>query len=297
MVIHAMTQALPNLIWLRSFESAARLLNFTEAATELGLTQAAISQHIRALETRLGTALFNRQPRNLSLTEMGRAYYPAVRKAIEDLTLSTTGLFGPALKRAVNLRAPISTAVLWIAPNLPDFHDHHPDVELRMISSIWADRLTETDVDIDLQLGNPDRFPRPAEWLCDETVTPICHPDQVAQYPAPSDLLHAPLIHILGFEDHWARYFNAHELNPGDATYGFSVDTTTAAMEMAAAGLGIAPVLTRFARQAMTAGRSVAMLSGNVALEQAHFMDVAQPGRRERPEVTAFRDWLRTQFS
>ena len=287
-----MSQSLPNLIWLRSFEVAARLLNFTEAAAELNLTQAAVSQHIRALETRLGTALFHRQPRNLSLTEMGRAYYPAVQKAIEDLQLSTSGLFGPSMGKVVNLRAPISTVILLIAPNLPGFYAQHPGIKLRIISSIWADRLSETDVDIDLQLGHPDRFPRVCTLLCEEKITPICHPDMAAHYTSPGDLLSAPLIHILGFEDHWTRYFQAFGLKGEQARYDHSVDTTAAAMEMVSAGLGVAPVLTRFADQAVRSGRPVVRLKGPVALEQAHFLVTHIDGQRERTEVAIFRTWL-----
>ena len=287
-----MSHSLPNLIWLRSFESAARLLNFTEAATELGLTQAAVSQHIRALETRLGTALFHRQPRNLQLTEMGRAYYPAVQKAIEDLQLSTSGLFGPSMGRVVNLRAPISTVILLIAPNLPEFYAQHPGIKLRIISSIWADRLSEADVDIDLQLGRPDNFPRASTLVCEETITPICHRDMAPHYPKPGDLLSAPLIHILGFEDHWTRYFQAFGLKEDQARYDHSVDTTAAAMEMVSAGLGVAPVLTRFADQAVRSGRPVIGLKGPVALEQAHFLTARPGSQRDRTEVATFRTWL-----
>ncbi|MGB7268060.1 MAG: LysR family transcriptional regulator, partial [Albidovulum sp.] len=69
-----MDTRLPNLIWLRTFEAAARLLNFTEAGDELGLTQTAVSLHIKALEGTLGCRLFDRKPRHLALTAMGQAY-------------------------------------------------------------------------------------------------------------------------------------------------------------------------------------------------------------------------------
>ena len=291
-----MTHPLPNLTWLRSFESAAQHLNFTHAAHELGLTQAAISLHIRSLEDRLGTSLFHRHPRNLQLTEMGKAYFPAVRKALEDLSLSTSGLFGPKLKKAVSLRAPISTCVLLIAPRLQQFHARFSDIDVRMISSVWADRLSEVDVDIDLQLGIADRFPRNIELLCDETITPICHKDRAVHYPVPSDLLDAPLIHILGFEDHWSRYFSAYGLDPEQAQYSFSVDTTVAALEMISAGLGIAPVLTKLGDQALRSNRPIAKLQGPIALEQSHFLAELPSSGKERPEVSAFRDWLRNLF-
>ena len=122
-----MVTRLPNLSWLRTFETAARLGSFTAAGGELGLTQAAVSHQVKALETQLGFSLFERGARSLSLTSMGRAYLPSVRKAIEDLTLSTQGLFGPKVRRSVTLRAPISTAVLWLAPRLKALSEYLSD--------------------------------------------------------------------------------------------------------------------------------------------------------------------------
>ncbi|SLN41214.1 Glycine cleavage system transcriptional activator [Roseovarius albus] len=292
-----MADPLPNLIWLRSFEAAARHLNFTEAASELGLTQAAVSLHVRSLEGHLHTSLFNRAPRNLSLTEMGRAYYPVVQRAIDDLSLSTAGLFGPKLKKVVNLRAPVSTAILLLAPNLLEFNKRHPEIEIRMISSIWADRLSETDVDIDLQLGYAERFPRSIEMLCTEEITPVCHQDLAQQIRSPQDLLGMTLIHILGFEDHWTRFFSAYGLEHTKARYGFALDTTAAAVEMVSSGLGVAPILTRFADQAIKIGRPIVKLSKPVGLEQSHFLAKMPRAARERPEVQEVKAWLRELFA
>ena len=292
-----MSQRLPNLVWLRTFEAAARHLNFTSAAQELGLTQAAVSLHIRSLEQRLGAELFVREPRNLTLTEMGKAYLPAVSNAIEDLTLTTAGLFGPSQQKAVRVRAPVSTAILWLAPKLIDFTHHHPDIDVRMVSSIWADRMSSTDADVDLQLGLPDRFPGATEFLSQESIVPICHQDHAAHYAKAADLLHAPLIHILGFEDHWTRYFKAHGLDEQKARYVYSVDTTAAAIEMVSSGLGLAPVLTRFALQARESARSIHIVDHPVPLEQAHFLAINNTKGKARPEITEFCQWLRKAFA
>ena len=89
-----MKKRLPPLNWLRSFEAAARHLNFTQAAAELHMTQAAVSQQIKGLETKLGCALFIRLARGLELTDAGRAYIPGVRESIENLAVVTDEVFG-----------------------------------------------------------------------------------------------------------------------------------------------------------------------------------------------------------
>ena len=110
-----------NLTWLRSFEAASRHLSFTEASTELGLTQTAVSLHIRSLEEQLGSKLFLRRARHLTLTEIGQAYVTTVRQALSDIDLASTSLFGPMTSRMITIKAPISTATLWLAPRLPLF--------------------------------------------------------------------------------------------------------------------------------------------------------------------------------
>ena len=75
---------LPPLTWLRAVEAAARHLSFTQAAAELNLTQSAVSQHVRSLESALGFALFVRRTRALQLTEGGSNYLPVVQEAFEN---------------------------------------------------------------------------------------------------------------------------------------------------------------------------------------------------------------------
>ncbi|MBO9547395.1 LysR family transcriptional regulator, partial [Caulobacter sp.] len=66
---------------LRAFEAAARHQNFTRAALELYVSQAALSHQIRGLEERLGVRLFHRLPRGVALTEEGAALYPVLNEA------------------------------------------------------------------------------------------------------------------------------------------------------------------------------------------------------------------------
>ncbi|MFN5717654.1 MAG: LysR family transcriptional regulator, partial [Bradyrhizobium sp.] len=87
-----MTSRLPSLNGLRAFEAAARHMSFTLAASELNVTQTAISHQIRRLEEELGVRLFIRQNRSLSLTPEAAEYLPGVRAAFNDLRLATDRL-------------------------------------------------------------------------------------------------------------------------------------------------------------------------------------------------------------
>lgn len=77
------TVGLPPLAWLRAFEATARHLSFTRASQELNLTQSAVSQHVRSLETLLGCNLFVRKTRALELTLEGK---PICRACVKPST-------------------------------------------------------------------------------------------------------------------------------------------------------------------------------------------------------------------
>jgi LysR family glycine cleavage system transcriptional activator len=286
-----------NLTWHRTFEAAARHLNFTETAAELGLTQTAVSLHIRSLEERLGSRLFHRRARHLSLTDVGQAYVPTVRQSLSDIVLATTSLFGTATSRMITVKAPISTSALWLAPRLPKFRQTHPDIELRLVSSIWTDATGFEDVDVELRVGRGDWTDTPSEKLSDECIVPICGIDLSKTVSKPEYLQNGPLIRILGQEADWGRYFAAHELEmPTDAPEYF-VDTMAAAIELAATGGGYAVVIKRLVDMANASQTRVSIVGGAVPIPNAHYLMRPRSKRSKRPEVLLFKNWLREEFS
>lgn len=288
-----MASRLPNLIWLRTFEAAARHLNFTKAGQELGLTQTAVSLHIKALEGTLQCRLFDRNPRHLQLTDMGQAYAVAVRKGIGDLHLSTVSLFGTAARQTVTVRAQISTVTLWLAPRLPAFLAAHPNINIRLVSTIWATSISDDDVDVDLRIGLADSFEAGAEQISTETIVPIAASSEAASIQRTADLLRGPLIQILGYDDSWENYLSAFGLKGTETGVRLSVDTTAAALALVAGSGGYAVVMTRFARQAIASGSSIAIVGKPIAFPVSHYLVATEPGRRPRPEVELFKDWLR----
>ncbi|MFT6371520.1 MAG: LysR family glycine cleavage system transcriptional activator [Gammaproteobacteria bacterium] len=291
-----MQSRLPNLVWLRTFEAAARLLNFTQAGAELGLTQTAVSQHIKALEAVLGCQLFERKPRHLALTGMGQAYVHSVRKSLADINLSTTSLFGSLSQQTITVRAPISTVALWLAPLLPQFTALYPEINIRFISIIWADSVLEDNVDVDLRIGYGDWPGLQVEKISQETIVPICAEATLPLFNHPADLLDSPLIHILGHEDNWARFFSANDLSMDNVQMKYSVDTSIAALALVSAGVGAATILTRFAKTAIESGSKIDIVAEPIYFPQSHYLTHSLISGPQRPEVELFKTWLKLQF-
>src|SRR3954454_19082512 len=90
-----MSRHLPGLGALRTFEAAARHLGFTKAAAELGVTPAAVSSQVRALEDQLGVRLFPRTSRSMRLTRAGETLAVAVGEALDRVAGAVEAVRGP----------------------------------------------------------------------------------------------------------------------------------------------------------------------------------------------------------
>ncbi|MEX0304045.1 MAG: LysR family transcriptional regulator [Leisingera sp.] len=287
---------LPNLAWLRSFESAAQHLSFTEAAQELGMTQTAVSLHVRSLEAELGCKLFTRAARRLTLTEMGKAYAYSLRQALGDMALSTASLFGAGAEQMLTVRVQISTAGLWLAHKLPEFSARHPGIPVKLVSNIWAGSAAPENVDVELRFGTGGWDGVATKKISQERIVPICAAGSGGPLE-PEALREGPLVQILGFEDMMQRYLEAHGLPPAEGLARFAVDTTVAAIDVVAAGGGYAVVLERFAETALATGKPIAIAGAPVPVDHAHYLlSVPAPAANETAKQL-FEAWLEEIFA
>src|SRR6184192_1157575 len=130
-----MSARLPSLNGLRAFEAAARHLSFTQAASELNVTQTAISHQIRRLEEELGIRLFVRQNRALELTMEARDYLPGIRAAFNDLRLATDRLLQKGNDNVLMISTIASFAAKWLLPRLGTFQEAHPGIDVHITTS------------------------------------------------------------------------------------------------------------------------------------------------------------------
>jgi LysR family glycine cleavage system transcriptional activator len=284
---------LPTLTWLRAFEAAARTSSFAAAAAELNLTSGAISYQIRALEAHLGFALFERLPRGVKLTPMGVAYLPPVRKAFEELADSTVGLFGGSERVQITVHAPVSLAALWLAPKLPAFSTVNSSIDVRLSSVIWDNAVLDEATDLEIRYGAGHWHGYRSERLLNQSIWAVCTPMLLrTAEPNVTTLLPRHLIHIMGYENHWLKVRQALELADVPASACPTVDTTIAALELAAAGAGIALAHGIFLEAYFATGRLVRALPQDFADDNSYFVITPERPQRIRREVQLFRDWL-----
>ena len=285
---------LPHITWLRAFEASARHSSFSAAAEELGLTPAAVSQHIRLLEQHLGVELFKRLPRGVTLSDMGQAYALPIRKAFADMEDATSGLFSVKRRRRVHVRTSITYGSLILAPKLAAFSELHPDVELHMSTAIWSDRLDDTRIDIDIRYGTGG-WGDPHIWpLSHETGIVVCNPAHAASFGPEPDIaamVQEGVILVMGSEVEWQRLAAHFSLDLPPPTRFSKVDSSMLALQMLTHGGGAAIIHESFARDYLARGLLVSPFPYQLPIREAYYM-IIRDGAQTRPEVRDFRDWL-----
>ena len=294
-----MPESIPPLLGLHAYEAAARHGSFVAAAAELHLSPAAVSQRIRNLEAHLGVQLFERLPRSVQLTEMGRSYLPAVRDTFDDLSAATSGLFGGVGRGRLTVRAQVSYAATWLAPRLPDFSRTHPWIDVRLVSTVWADTLPPDEVDLDIRQGN-GTWPGYLSMKLHEDVAVVLVGSRFAERHGPfeqiSDLLDWPRVQVLGFDDLYQRLDRSSTESTADGRHGLiTVDTSLTALSIVAESESWTIVPERFARAAVHNGTVAIAVPQAVGMRQNHYL--LRPDNPQPPSgrATAFTQWLQAQ--
>jgi len=276
-----MTRALPPLNWFRAFEASARTLSFTAAAEEIGMTQSAVSQHVKALEQRLGTPLFVRRPRGLALTDAGRTLLPQVGRALESLAQAAGGIArGPDL---LTVATSVSVAQWLIAPALPAFTAQHPGVQIRLLSTVWPDDFNSAAADVEVRFGSERQVGQGAHLLEPSGLIALAA-------PGTSALETLPLIETVGTSAGWAAWGRTYGAPRSPSLFA---DTYGMALHLAATGNGAALTSALLAGPALRAGQLKQMHPGGLPSQEGYYLSVAP----DRPAAAAFADWLKGLIS
>src|SRR5215469_5788038 len=193
-----MNPRLPSLNGLRAFEAAARHLSFTRAASELNVTQTAISHQIKRLEEELGVRLFVRQNRALELTSEARDYLPGIRAAFNDLRLATDRLLQKGNDNVLTVSTIASFAAKWLLPRLGTFQEANPGIDVHITTSSSLVDFTRDNVDAAIRYGRGQWPGVRSAWLMADEMFPVCSPQLLkGKRPLrqPEDIGHHTLLH------------------------------------------------------------------------------------------------------
>jgi LysR family glycine cleavage system transcriptional activator len=294
---------LPPLAAVRAFEAAARLESFTAAAAELGLTQAAVSYQVKALEERLGSPLFVRERGRARLTPLGQRLLPTLSQAFDSietafashrqedealLTVTTTHTFGNT----------------WLAWRLGSFQMEHADLAVRLTTSNELIDLRSGDADVAIRAG-------PGGWeglehheLFQSAFTPMASPACIAEAESklgrklePADI---PQQHLINpADDWWNQWFTDNGVFVDEHALrrpGVRLDNQANEGHAAMAGQGFALLTPLLWKGDVASERLTVPFPERISTRGWAYWLVYPTERRMVPKVKRFREWLMAEM-
>ncbi|HEU5481869.1 MAG TPA: LysR substrate-binding domain-containing protein [Sphingomicrobium sp.] len=293
---------LPPLTAIRAFEAAARNENFTAAAAELGMTQAAVSYQVKALEERLGAPLFVRERGRARLTALGARLLPALSQAFDTIEAAF------ATHRAedeslLTITTTPTFANTWLAWCLGAFQMRHTDIAVRMTTGNEVVDLRSGDVDVGIRAGTGDWEGLEKHMLVRSSFTPMASAQFVAEAESalgrklePVDLLDLTL--ISPEDDWWVQWFSdaRAEMDGSPKRKGVRLDNQANEGHAAMAGQGFALLTPFFWKNDIADGRLVMPFPDLISTRGWAYWLVYPPERRMVPKIKRFREWLLSEI-
>lgn len=277
---------------LRAFEAAARRGSMTAGASELNVTHGAISRQITSLEQLVGCALFERGARGIRLTAAGERLFHAVANGFEQIRTALHGAGMP--QSAVRVTTLPSFATRWLLPRLMTFRALHPEIEIRIHSSLDIADLRVGHHDMAIRYGKGSWPGLSAERLLRGTAYPVCSPAFLsgrAPITAPADLLLVPLIHNSATE-RWVDWFEENGVDLDVAPRGVIVDDYALALEYALGGHGVALGRDALVRDDVARGRLIRPIAGRLSSRFSYYL-VQLSTRPLSAHASVFAEWLK----
>ena len=286
---------LPPLNAIRAFEAAARRGNFNLAAEELNVTPSAISHQVRGLEEFFGVKLFRRRGRNVELTAKARDFLRSVTQALDQINAASQRVMRRPEGNLLNIAVSPTFATGWLVPRMSEFQVDHPEIEIRMCTTMNLMDFDESDIDLAINYNAGDFPPGLVHRkLMSEHCVPVCSPRYMAEHGplrTPSDIRNCTLLHALPRIGQWSNWLEVAGVTGVDGVRGPKFQSTPLALEAAKSGLGVAIANLEFVEDHIRQGSLVAPFEVEVPSESGYYLVYPEEHAAE-PKVQAFRDWM-----
>ena len=285
---------LPSISALLAFEAAARLGSATQAATELSLTQSAVSRQIKTLEAQLDMALFDRQGRQLVLTPAGQDYVVQVRDILNRLAQASLAARTNPSGGSLDLSILPAFGMHWLAPRLSDFAKAHPEVTVNLSTRLRPFAFAGSRFDAAIHFGHEDWPGVHYLPLMPERVVPVCAPDLPgAPVGDAAEMLGLTLLHLETRPRGWVRWLQALGVDSTPPP-GMMFDQFSTMAQAAIHGLGVALLPTFFADPYLRDGKLM-LAAPQTSQSIGSYYLVWPDDRQETAALASFRRWLAKQ--
>jgi len=286
---------LPPLSAIRAFEAAGRHENFSRAADELGLTQAAVSYQIRQLEDRVGRPLFVREKGRVRLSETGRRLLPAVSGGFAGIADAFAALRDED-EDVLSVNTAVSLGGTWLSARIGRFQLRYPDLAVRLSLNNDLIDFDRDPVDAVIRMGRGQWDGLRSDFLFCQHFAPICTPSFIAEngIREPADLLQVE--RLAPNDPMWTGWFANVGIGAPEPRQGVSLDSQLQEASAMQNGFGIALMSPLFWTAEIAAGRLVQPFDTLYLPGTAHWL-VHPAGRIGVRKIERFREWLHEELA
>ena len=288
---------LPSISMLVAFEAVARHESVTTAASELSLTQGAVSRQIQGLEEQLGVSLFEREKKRLRLNLAGSSYAYEIRGALKRIADASLHLRANPDGGTLNLAILPTFGTRWLAPRLADFLAQHTGITVNL-----STRLTQFDFGVDgqdaaIQFGEPTWLGAECMALMDELVMPVCAPSLLGAkgIKTAADLLELPLLHLGSRPNAWEQWMRSNEVD-FPILRGMLFDQFATMSKAAVYGTGVALLPMFLIERELKEGLLVSAFGEPVASPGCYYLAWPKHKSDYKPLIR-FRQWLGSELN
>lgn len=284
---------IPSTNALLSFRAAARHLSFLQAAQERNVTPGAISRQIQSLEELLGAPLFLRRHRSVELSPQGRDYLAEIATPLDHLAAATARIQGQQGGAAISICAYPTFAIRWLLPRWGRFYDRHPEVDVRLTTSLNPVDFSRGDYDLAIQVLPDGRkiAGLHSHHLLNVDTFPVCGPALAGRIHQPEDLARQTLLHSGPRPTDWRRWLTAAALPTLNGARELRFESLNLAIQAAIEGIGVAIGIEALLSEDLRQGRLVRLFE--ITRRSEHPFQLVYPeGKARDARLIAFRDWL-----
>lgn len=279
---------------LRAVEAVGRLGTVKAAATELGVTDGAVSQQLQKTEAQLGVQLFERQNRVLLPTPALLAMLPHLTSAMASLATAVA-----TTRRGREDALTISVAPVfagkWLVWHLKTFSKLHPGIRVRVEAAVDLVDPDTSDVDLCIRVGAGPYPGLNAEKLLNQRVFPVCSPALAAHIKEPADIGNLPIIHDPGQLFSWTSWLDQFGLDETILSDGPSFSDGALCLDAAIAGQGVFLAWETLANYAVQARQVVSPFPQRPVTGLAYWLISGRNAPRTKAKQ-AFGKWLKAEL-
>jgi len=280
------------------FEAVARHQSFTKAATELQVSQAAVSRQIQLIESYLGVRLFERHYRAIELTRQGAMMANAVSISLGHIAHVTDDIRRQTSTDAdIMISSSVSFASYWLMSRIAKFRAEFPSVNVHLAAYAKLRDLSATGLNFAVRFGKGTWEGVTADRMFGNEILPVCSPRYLEKHGpinGPEDLHDATLLTLSRFDPNWTTWedwFKVYGSELSENINRLPFDSYLLLISAAIKGDGVALCGERIAEDLISSGELVRPFEASLSSDFSFYL-LRPADVQLRPVQAQFRDWL-----